>query len=238
MGQYDDEALANLLLSVGTRKKWRALDPITAAKTIESMCKSSSQSEVARKLSVSQETIREFRSLLKLPESVQKLIKARKIGIDAGYRISLMESKDEQEILAKAIIDKQITSKEVRGMIQSLKKRNPHMPISECIELAIKYRPIIEEEHLVVTGIQRKTLNALKKSSEKSGILVDDLIKRILTEIMQSEGDIISVKTLDGVAILALKKNGFKALRAESQKSKVKLDNLVETLVERWLQKR
>ena len=238
MGQYDDEALASLLLSVGTRKKWRALDPITAAKTIESMCKSSSQSEVARKLSVSQETIREFRSLLKLPESVQKLIKARKIGIDAGYRISLMKSKDEQEILAKAIIGKRITSKEVRGMIQSLKKRNPHMPISECIELAIKYRPIIEEEHLVVTGIQRNTLSALKKSSEKSGILVDDLIKRILTEIMQSERDIISVKILDGVAILALKKDGFKALRAESQKSKIKMDNLVETLVERWLQKR
>ena len=238
MGQYDKEALASLLLSVGTRKKWRALDPITAARTIESMCKSSSQVEVARKLSVSPQTLRMFRSLLKLPESVQKLIKARKIGIDAGYRLSLLKSKDEQEILANAIVGKQITSKEVRGIIQSLKKRNPHMPISKCVELAIKYRPIIEEEHLVVTGIQRNTLNALKKRSETSGILVDDLIRRILAEIMQSAKDIISVKILDGVAILALKKDGFKALRAESQKSKIKLDNLVETLVGRWLQKR
>ena len=236
MGQYE-EALASLLLSVGTRKKWRALDPITAAKTIELVCKSSSQAEVARKLSVSQETIRVFRRLLTLPESVQKLIKARKIGIDTGYRLSLMKSKDEQEILARAIVDKQLTSKEVRGMIQSLKKRNPHMPISKCIELAIKYRPIVEEEHLVVTGIQRDTLDALKKRSETSGILVDDLIKRILAETMQSAMDIISVKILDGVAILALKKDGFKALRTESHKLKVKVDNLVETLVERWLQK-
>ena len=238
MEQCDEETLAKLLLSVGTRKKWRALDRITTAKILESMCRSSSQAEVARKLSVSPETIREFRSLLKLPESIQKLIKAGKIGLDAGYRIFLMESKDEQEILAEAIAEKRIKMKEWRGIIQSLKKRNPQMPISECIELAIKYRPIIEEEHLVVTSLQRDTLNALKKKSEANGILINDLMKRILTKIMPSTKDMIMVKIIDGAVLLALKKDGFKALQLEAQKLKVKLDNLIEVLMKEWLEKR
>lgn len=238
MGRYDEEVLASLLLSVGTRKKWRALNPITTAKILESICKSSSQVEVARKLSVSPETIREFRSLLKLPESVQKLITAGKIGIDAGYRISLMKSKDEQEILAEAIANKRIKTNEWRGIIQGLKKRNPHMPISECIELAIKYRPITEEEHLVVTSLQRDTLNALKKRSEASDILINDLMKEILTKIMPSTRDIIMVKIIDGAVLLALKKDGFKALQLEAQKSMVKLDNVVEVVMKEWLEKR
>lgn len=238
MGRYDEEVLASLLLSVGTRKKWRALNPIATAKILEPMCKSSSQAEVARKLSVSPETIREFRSLLRLPESIQKLVATRKIGIDAGYRISLMKSKDEQEILAEAIVDKRVKNEDWRGIIQSLKKRNPHMPISECIELAIKYRPVTEEEHLVVTSLQTDTLNALKKRSEASGILINDLMKEVLTKIMPSTKDIIMVKIIDSTILLALKKDGFEALQLEAQKLLVKLDNLIEVVMEKWLEKR
>lgn len=237
MKQLDEETLAKLLLTVGTRKKWRALDLITAAEMLESLCRSSSQAEVARKLSVSSETIRQFRCLLKLPESVQKLVKARKIGLDAGYRISLMKDKHEQEILAKAIAEKQIKMKEWRGIIQSLKKRNPQMPISECIEIARKYRPIVEEEHLVVIGLQRDTLNALKKRSEESGISTDDLLKGILTRIMQNTQNLMMVKIIDGAVLIALKKAGFQTLQAEAQKSKVKLENLMEVLVKKWLEK-
>ena len=233
--QVDEETLAKLLLSVGTSKKWRAMPPITTAKILDDLCKRSSQKEVAKRLGVSSETIRMFRRLLALPKNVQKLVENREIGMDAGYRISLLH-KDEQEILANAIIDKKVTSDEVRGIIQSLKKWNPHMPILECVELAIKYRPIIEDEHLLVSRIRESTLNGLKERSEASGILVDDLIKDILKEIIPTEKGFISVKILDYTILLALKKEGFNAFKAESIKSKVKLNDLIDKLIERSLE--
>lgn len=235
--QADEETLAKLLLSVGTRKRWRALDPITTANILDKLCKRSSQKEVARKIGVSSEQIRQFRCLLDLPKNVKKLVEDRKIGIDAGYRISLLKNEDEQEILAKAIIDRKVTSNEVRGIVQSLKKWNLNMPISECIELAIKYRRIIEEEHLLVSRIRERTLNSLKERSEASGISVDDLLEGILKETISPEEGFISANNFDYTILLALKKEGFNTFKAEAAKSNIKLNNLVDRLIERWLGK-
>lgn len=234
--QIDEETLAKLLLSVGTRKKWRALDPITTAKELDKFCKRSSQKEVARMLGVSSETIRMFICLLSLPENIQKLVEERKIGIDSGYRISLL-NEDEQEILANATIDKKVTSKELRGIIQSLKKMNPHMPILECVELAIKYRPIIEEEHLLFLKIRENTLNALKERSEASGILIDDLIEGILKKTISSEKGFISAKIFDHTILLALKREGFNAFKTEAVNTNIKFHNLIDKLIERGLKK-
>lgn len=232
----DEETLAKLLLSVGTRKKWRVLDPITTAKELDKLCKRTSQKEVARMIGVSSETIRMFRRLLTLPKNVQKLVEERKIGIDSGYRISLLNV-DEQEILANVIIEKKLTSVEVRGIIQSLKKWNPHMPILECVEVAIKYRPIIEDEHLLVSRIRESTLNALKERFEASGILVDDLIEGILKETIPIEKGFISAKIFDNTILLVLEKGGFNEFKAEAVKSKVNLNNLVDKLIEYGLEK-
>jgi len=235
--QIDEETLAKLLLSVGTRKKWRALPPITTANILDEWCKSSSQKEVAGLLGVSSETIRMFRRLLTLPENVQKLVEDREIGIDAGDRISRFKDPEVQEILAKATIDRKVTSDEVKNLIKSLKNRNPDMPISECIELVIKYRPIIEEEHLVISRIRESTLNALKKKSETSGILVDNLIEDVLKETISTEKGFISANIYDNTILLSLKTEGFKVFKAESVKSKVKLNDLIDKLIERGLVK-
>lgn len=232
----DEETLAKLLLSVGTRKKWRAIPPIKTANILDKLCKSSSQKEVARMIGVSSTTIQMFMNLLTLPKSIQKLVDDRKIGIDAGARISRLEDPKEQGILAKAIIDRKVTSDEVKGIVHSLKRRNPDMPMSECIELAVKYRPIIEEEHLLVSRIRENTLNALKERSEASGILVDDLIEGILKETIPIEKGFISVKIVDHTILLALEKEGFNEFKAEAIKSKVNLNNLVYKLIERGLE--
>lgn len=235
--QIDEETLAKLLLSVGTRKKWRALPPITTANILDEWCKSSSQKEVAGVLGVSSETIRMFRRLLTLPENLQKLVEDREIGIDAGDRISRFKDPKVQEILAKATIDKKVTPDEVKNLIKSLKNRNPDMPISECIELVIKYRPIIEEEHLVISRIRESTLNGLKERTEARGILVDDLINEILKETIPTEKGFISANIYDNTILLSLKTEGFNAFKDVSVKSKVKLNDLIDKLIERGLVK-
>lgn len=235
--QIDEETLAKLLLSVGTRKKWRPLSPITTAKILDEWCKTNSIKEVSRTLGVSSTTIQMFRNLLTLPESVQKLVDNGKIGRDTGDRISRLEDPIEQEILAKAISVGKVISDEVKNSILSLKKRNRDMPMSECIELVIKYRPIIEEENLVISRIRERTLNGLKERSEASGILIDDLIEKILKETIPTEEGFISAKNIDYTVLLALKKEGFNAFKSEAVKSNIKLNNLVDKLIEQGLEK-
>jgi len=231
--QIDDETLAKLILSVGTHKKLRPLPPITAAKEIEELCKRSSVKEVAKQLSVTTRTISMFRNLLTLPETIQKLIEEGKIGRDVGDRISRFPDPKDQIILAKALMDRKVTAEEIKSSIKNFRNIKPEMPISECIELAIKYRPIIEEEHLVISKIRASTLNGLKKRSKAQDISLDDLACEILNEHLPTEKGIISARIFDRTLVVAMKNEGFKAFKAESVKSKVRLNDLIDRLIDR-----
>lgn len=233
--QIDDETLAKLILSVGTRKKWRAMPPITTAKLLEKLCRESSVKEVAKGIDVNPETIRMFLRLLTLPDTIQKLVEEGKIGKDIGDRISRFPDPRDQVILAKALIDRKVTATEIKNEIKSFKMRNPEISISECIELTIKYRAIIEEEHLVISRIRETTLNGLKLRSEADGISVGDLITEILKETIPTEKGFLSADIIDNMIVLGLKSEGFNALEAESVKSEVKLNALVDTLIDKWL---
>jgi hypothetical protein len=238
MGQLDDKTQAGLLLSVGTRKRWRALDPIESAKQIELMTRKTSIPQIAGKLAVSAETVREFLSLLSLPEEIQELVRTRKIGIDAGYRLSLINNSKDQQAIAKAIVgDEKLKTKEIRGIIQSLKKRNPEMPISECIAIAVKYRPIIEEENVIITGIEKSTFRHLKEISENSRISLDDLIKEIATVAVQVPEGLKLAKCIDSTLLLAVTKEGYSAFMSKAKELMIKPDELMETLAKERLRR-
>ena len=172
--------------------------------------------------------------LVNLPEKVQKSIKAGKIGQDTGYRITLLKDPKEQEILGDAVIKYHLSSGEVKGIVQNLKKRNPELPIEECIRLALKARPSIMEEHIIVTKIGTDTLESLKKKSRGEGVKVEELLKKSLVGLLSPQS-VNSLKLFNRTVILALGKEDFRLFRNKAQEIKVKLENLIDALVKRGL---
>lgn len=238
MEQYDKEELAKLLLSIGTRKRWRASDPITTARKLEALLKVTTQKEIAKKLGVSQEMIREFLRLLTLSSNVQELVRARKISIDEGYRLSLIENKNFQEALANSIVAHTLKAKEVRGIVQSLMKRNPDMSVSEGVELVMKYRPIIDTEDLVVTSLDRVTFERLKAEAEKKTMSVNALLEEIVRPIVRDPSHLKTVKTINKAVLMVLTKEGFSEFVTESKRLKIRPNDLVESLTKKYLEMR
>ena len=232
-----EETIKRLLISIKSPKAWRSMDPIEVAQNLKFLCERMPREEVARRFNISKRaTLWVYLRLLDLPEKVQELIRAGKIGKDKGYRISLLKDKREQEILADAAIKHHLSSGEVRGIVQSLKKRNPDMPIEECIQLALKARPIIEEEHVIVTKIQKDTLKTLKEKSEECGVVMEELVRKVMEKEVIPPNSITSLRFIDTTVILSLGKDCFKAFKDKARETKVKPEDLVETLIKKWLQ--
>ncbi|TET18801.1 hypothetical protein E3J74_09370 [Candidatus Bathyarchaeota archaeon] len=225
-----EETLKRLLMSLNTPKKWRTMDPVEIAENLRVLCDHFPRNEVARRLGISEKgTLWVYLRLLDLPKKVQELVKGKKIGKDAAYRISILKDKREQETLADAVIKHRLTTNELKGIVQALKKRNPDMPIEQAISLALKARPRISEEHIVVTKIEDDTLEALKNKSDKTRVPVQELVKRSLTEILPLSS-LTSLKLVGQMVFLSLNEEDFKILGKKAREKKIKLENMIDTL--------
>lgn len=231
----DEKTIARLLLSI-PHKKSSPMDQIEVAEKLELLCKHIPRKEVARRLGINRASLRQSLHLLRLPKSIQQLIKNGRIGKETGYRISLLKDEREQVVLADAVIKHRLSSNEVKGIVQSLKKRNPDMPIEECIQLALKSRPIIKEEHLIVTKIQNATLQALERESERYNVVVDEQIRKIVEEILPPNS-MASLKVADRIIMMSLEKDGVKAFKDKARQTGVRPSDLVEILIRKWLRK-
>jgi len=231
-----EEKIKRLILSLKSRKAWRLMDPIEVARNLKILCEHMPQKEVASKLGISKKgTIWVFLRLLDLPEKVQEYVRAGKIGKDTAYRISLLKDKREQELLADAVMKYNLSSGEVRGIAQSLKKRNPDLPIEECIRLTLKARPGIEEEHIIVTKIQNDTLKALEEKSKEHGVPIETLLRESISEVLPLK-NIASLRLIGTTVIMSLGKEDFQLFKNKALETNVRLEDLVETLIKKWME--
>lgn len=225
-----EETVKRLLISLKTPKKWRAMNPIEIAENLKILCDHFPRSEVARRFGISEKsTLWVYLRLLTLPERVQDLVRAGKLGMDVAYRISLLTDKREQEILADAIIEHRLTSNEVKGITQALKKRNRNMPIEHAVSLTLKARPTISEEHIVVTKVENDTFNALMKKSQEKQMPIEELVKKSLVEILPLSS-LSSLKMVDTMVIISLGEEDYETFRAKAKEKKIRLENLVDLL--------
>jgi len=231
----DKETINRLIVSLKSKRKERLMDPIEIATTLKSLCDHMPREEVARRFNISERsTLWVYLRLLSLPKKVKQLIQDGKIGMDSGYRVSILKNKEEQEILADAIIKYGLSSEEVKGVVQSLKKRNPDLAIEECIQLALKARPLIEEEHLVITRIKDDTLLGLGKKSQLCQVPLAELVIKCIEKHLPSKS-ITSLRLSDTTVVISLTKEGFKKFREKAKNLKIKSELLVEFLAQRCL---
>lgn len=233
--EINEHKAAQIILSIGTHRKYRVLDPITVAEELKKLCEKIPRKEVARRFKIADRTLRIYFKLLNLSESVKELVRSRKIPQDIAYRLTFL-SKEDQEDLAKRILETDLTNKEVRAIVQTLKRRNPDMPIEQCIELVLKYRPRAEEEFLIVTKLEPKVLSELNIKSKVYNLQLDDLLKEIMSEVIPADG-LSFIKTKNEIVFLALNKQGRQAYKNAVKKMRIKDFQLLNVLVQGWIQK-
>lgn len=222
-----------LLATLGTHKRYRPLNPVEAAQELQSFFKKGGRPE---QLPVKEDTIREFLSLLKLPETVQKMlgwggVNRGEIGMYSGSRISTLDKVEDQEVLAKAVLEREISSNEVRRIVRH-KNRHREKSIEDCIETVVAMRPL--KRHLFITQLSDEVVKRLEQEAEVRKTSTANLLQEILSEELPS-GSLISLTLREDFVMLLLKKEGNEALLRGVKESGVSLKNAVDVIVSKRL---
>lgn len=238
MKELNQQILARLLLSIkppkGMPKRKRPLSPIQVAKYLNELLQQSSITEVARKLGLERtEMLREFLSLLQLPPDVQKFFENWEIGIDKGYRISMLDKAEDQREVINAVIKHNLTSSDVRSIV-FLKKMNPEIPIEECIRKVLESRKGIKY-HVVLTGIDEDTLQILQTKSEQLSCPAKELVKKLIEDTLGTSQGIIMFDMRGNLIKMVITRETFKVMREKAKQLNVSFDNLIDKVVRNWL---
>jgi len=236
MERFDDETIAKLLLSVKPPRRGmkRPFSPIKVAKLFQEACRYSTTKEVAKRIGISQEMVREFLKLLNLPPDIQRqLFSNWDNGIDKGYRLSMLKDEGEQRRLADAILREKLSSNEVRAIVY-LKNKNQKMPIADCIKEVLRLREKTKH-YLVLTGIDQTTLRLLQKKATKCGTSTEDIVKKIIERTLPSSQSLIEFKMQGTLISMLVNSNGFQKLKSKAKEKEVDFDDVVERLVEEWI---
>lgn len=122
-----DETSALSILFANTKRKKRDVDLLTLSKNCEYLVNlyNGSLKNVAEKLGLSKEMIREFLIAKDLPKEIQLLISKRKIdSLDIVKQISEIKDRKNQVKIAYAVLD--LPSKDIRDIKRLIKSSNIH----------------------------------------------------------------------------------------------------------------
>lgn len=172
----EEKALAILFVNLkGSKKK----DYLATAKACRFLRKIyGSFAKVAEKVGVSSEIIREFDSLVDLPEEVKEIVSKRAIRLDTGYRISTkLQGKERQVAIAKAVAD--LNAFDARAIIEYAEK-NPDMPASQVKSQVLGSKTVTERVHVFVLPLAEETFQALRTEATKMKTKPEELVKKII----------------------------------------------------------
>lgn len=226
--EVDLKTLAKI--SKGTKRKKREINDLEIAEEIDALYKRcSSLDEVARLIRLSSEMVRQIKSLTTLEKGVKKLyLDGILRGYDIGYRILKLQSKD-QIILAKHVVDKHLTSEDVRAIVR-YKIDNPQMPIERVINKVIHSKD--KKIYVAYLVIEKDTFEKLLEKNKNKSIA--KILKPIFNKIIPNEF-IVSFELNGRVVILKIMQEGLEEMRSKAKKLKVPIAKLADALVKEYL---
>jgi len=171
-----DEETALAILFANTKRKKRNTDLITIAKCCDYLTRLyNSQKKVADKVGLSSEMIREFKTALKLPEEVQKLISSRKIDrIDVIKELSTLKSKNRQIAMARNIAN--MNTKDIRDVKRLIKQADISIEESKKKVKDSKLKGL----HIFLVDFTDETYNKIVKEAKNRNMKPAELVREIV----------------------------------------------------------
>lgn len=166
------ESQRDLIISVGTHRGNRRLSPVEVAEAMEAAINAgTSVQQLASALLLEDSTmITRFRRLLKLTSAIKYLVGwggKSCLSVETASAIARLQSQEEQEIVAKAVLEHRLSKKEVYQIVQ-IKERSGK-PIVECTEEVLRMRPQIDRRHILI------------------GAVISPSVRRVLVRMTQQE---------------------------------------------------
>ena len=156
-----------LILSVGTHRGKRLISPVEAAVLFEkAQTAGASLADCAKAVQLEGPTwVGRFLNLLKLPEDVRHLVDWGGYGPGAvtftsAADIARLEAPDDRRAAIQAALTHNLSSKEVRQLVQ-LRKRSDRT-IAECIESVLRMRPQVDVRHVFIGSVSEGLRDRLR----------------------------------------------------------------------------
>lgn len=178
-----DEISSLQIVFGNTRRKKRKENLVTIAKAFEFLVKCyGSQKEVAEKVGISSEMIRQFLTVLKLPAEVQKLFVKREIdSVDAAKELAVLKGRNKQIRMARKIAG--VTSDDTRDIKRIFKKGT--IPIEEAKRTILKEKE--EGLNVFILDFDDDTYRSIMKKARASRKDAAELVREIVINWLGNE---------------------------------------------------
>ena len=202
----DAEVISQLITN--TKTKSREVDLITISDTVSQFVEiSGGLSNAANALSISPGMLNQFLIIKKLNPSVKSLIKNKKINsISVAYNLSKFKE-DDQEILAKLIISKDINSLDLR-LVAPMRKQFPDLEVGQLVNRLLNSKD--------------RKVSVIKFDKEDAPGSVSDIIYRFeklvgseLLECFEDKNQIVVKVSKEGESLLRKKARANKKTLTE-----------------------
>lgn len=177
-----DETTALAIVFANTKRQKRTVDIVTVAKALEHLVKLyGSQKEVARKVGLSSEMVREFRKVLALPPKVLDMVRSREIDrIDLAYRISKITGPVEQLAAAEQAMG--LSTDDVRAAERVVSKQGGSFTDAKDRVTKSKLRDL----HVFVIELDDREQKAILKEARKKRTQPAELVKQIVLDWLKA----------------------------------------------------
>ena len=178
-----DEETALAIVFANTKRKKRKENLLTIAKAFEYLVKLyGSKKAVAKMVGLSQEMIREFLAVMKLPQEVQRLFSNRQIdSIDIAKELLALKDPVKQVVAANAIVDS--LSKDVRDIKRLVKDADLH--VEEAKRKVVNAKP--KELHVFIIDFDDEIYRAIIEQSKELKIKPPELVREIVTNWLKQK---------------------------------------------------
>jgi hypothetical protein len=183
MRQLDENTALSILFG-NTKRKKRQVNLIKIAKSCKYLVDLyGSKAAVAARLGIHSEMIRQFISLLTLPEEVKNLITDRKIDrLDVAYRIAMLKNQDQQIAVAKHAANLP-SSKDIRDILRIVNKGG--VSVEESTRRVLEAKP--KGLHIFIMDFDDKTYNSIHQRAKNLKIEAAQLVKQIVEEWLSQQ---------------------------------------------------
>ena len=229
--------LANLLASIKVLGTNRPLSPIEVTREMQSMLTElgGDQTELARRLSISLEFIREFLRLLNLSEKLQDVVtwgesnsNAGLLGFSVAAKISRLK-KEDQEILVSTMLNMSspVTKEELKDLL-SLQRQNPEKPMQECLSEVLDVTRTVTVRHFMfVSGLKQSLADELANSGSHGKNIAFNALNQIFPP-----GILKDARALNGYIRLLMNDGGSEFITKYSQQHGILRQNAINHMLE------
>lgn len=156
----DQEILEMGLLENLQREDLNAIEIGLAYKRLMSEC-SLTQEEVADRMKKDRSTVTNYIRLLKLPPSVQVSVRNKELSMGHARALLGVEHIEQQLMVAKEIIEKELSVRATEQLIQSFQKKTATRSTSTTAELPPAYKRIEDQmaSHLATKVVMNRAKN-------------------------------------------------------------------------------